>query len=121
MLPEQVQGLIVARWADTVGTTPQPTSLDRAGSPVGTGPATRSASQHPHVGVIVLSQHADGSYADALLANGPTDWPTCSKSAAGSMRPSRNATVHRSVRIHESPLVAEWRRERRHLRLCRRR
>jgi DNA-binding NarL/FixJ family response regulator len=26
--------------------------------------------QHPHVGVIVLSQHADGSYADALLANG---------------------------------------------------
>lgn len=26
--------------------------------------------RHPHVGVLVLSQHADGSYADALLANG---------------------------------------------------
>lgn len=26
--------------------------------------------RHPQVGVVVLSQHADGSYADALLANG---------------------------------------------------
>jgi DNA-binding NarL/FixJ family response regulator len=26
--------------------------------------------RHPQIGVVVLSQHADGSYADALLANG---------------------------------------------------
>ena len=26
--------------------------------------------RHPEIGVVVLSQHADGSYADALLANG---------------------------------------------------
>lgn len=32
--------------------------------------AHRIREMHPHVGVLVLSQHADGSYADALLARG---------------------------------------------------
>ena len=32
--------------------------------------AHRIRARHPHVGVLVLSQHADGSYADALLARG---------------------------------------------------
>jgi hypothetical protein len=43
----------------------------------------------------------------SISANRPSDSVSWGVRLA-SMRPSRNASAHRSVRIHESPLVAEY-------------